>query len=177
MSERAERNLDDTTWRALLSEHFRASAGILYSLAHGMLRNRAMAEDVCQKSFLTAWEHRDHVADPKQIRGWLATTVCNESLALLRKRKNERRALRLTAAGEREAEEDDPTPDAEARRLAIVMALGELPEDERAIVALRAMQGIPGSEVGELLGISEPQVSKLYQRGMEKLRPILWDWQ
>jgi RNA polymerase sigma-70 factor (ECF subfamily) len=165
----------DADWSVLLAEQARANSALFYSLAFKVLRERSAAEDACQKAMLTAWVRRDEIVDRGQLKGWLATAIINESLAVLRRQKVEKKVVKLVALHGGEST-GGMSPDSDARRDAIVLALGQLQDHERAAVTLRVMHGLSGKDVAALLGVSDGQVSKLLHRGMEILRTTLAMW-
>jgi RNA polymerase sigma factor (sigma-70 family) len=165
-------------WPGLLAEQARANSKLLLSLAIGVLKDRQAAEDACQKALLSAWIRRNDIVDASRLKGWLATAVINESLAVLRRKKVERRVLTLVAVGGAGGAATGVTNSSENGELrqATLLALADLSDDERAVVTLRVMQDLSGREVAVILGISDGQVSKLLHRGMEELRGTLAQW-
>ena len=172
MDEQATATADDH-WSAALAAQAVASRALLVNLAVGVLRDRPAAEDAAQRAMLAAWERRASIADPARLRAWLATAVVNESLAVVRRRAVERRALPTLAAA---TVDGGAATDGGERRDAVLLAMADLPDDERAAVAMRVMQGLSGREAADVLGVSQGQVSKLLHRGMERLRSSLADW-
>ncbi len=57
---------DGDDWPALLDCHVRQQGRFYHRLAYGVLRSAEGAADVCQQAFLRAWEHRDHIRDPRR---------------------------------------------------------------------------------------------------------------
>ena len=53
--------------------------------------------------------------------------------------------------------------------------LGELPANERRIVELRYMGGLTQSQIADLVGVSQVQVSRLLRASLAKLRGTLAD--
>ena len=162
-------------WSTLLTEQARANKTFLFSLAFQILWDHQSADDACQKALLAAWTRKDEILDRSRLKGWLATAVINESLAMLRRGKTERRVLKLVAFSGEEATSGTP-PEGESRRDAIVLALANLTEHERAVVTLRMILGLPVRDVAGMLNISNGQVSKLMRLGLQQLRTPLADW-
>jgi RNA polymerase sigma-70 factor (ECF subfamily) len=157
----------DHDWRQLLADQIRQHARLWFRLAHDILRDAHVAEDVCQQALMKAWTHRDQLRDASLLRAWLARTVVNESLALLRRKRTERRVFdHVSMTEERSAMPDETL----SNREAAVAALDQLAEPVRVVVALRIMEGLSGNEVKELLGCSAAQVSRLLHEGLEQLR-------
>lgn len=147
---------------------------LLSSLARRVLGNVQAAEDACQNALLTAWSQRHELRDVTRLKAWLATVVVNESFAVVRRRKIERKALRRTVTTVT-GPADDPMTES-LRRAAVVDALASLAEPMRIVVTLRFLQGLSGRETAELLAVSESSVSKILHQAMERLRVALKDW-
>jgi RNA polymerase sigma factor for flagellar operon FliA len=52
-------------------------------------------------------------------------------------------------------------------------AVDQLPERERHIVSMHYFRGVRFKDLGQLLGVSEPRVSQLHSRAMNRLKDIL----
>lgn len=160
----------EATWDGLLTQESRCNHRLYHRLAYGVLRDSAAAEDACQQAFLQAWSHRDGLRDPGGLRGWLCRTVVNQSVALLRKRGVDRRAVGCLALIRPDHEPAGrELEDGELAR----WALAQLDEPERTIVALRIIEGVPGNEVKRLMGCSASEVSRRLHQGLEKMRACL----
>ena len=61
-------------------------------------------------------------------------------------------------------------------REALHAALAELPEDQRAVIVLRGLEGLPFEEVARILGIKKPTAESRMARAKEKLRGLLGRW-
>jgi RNA polymerase sigma-70 factor (ECF subfamily) len=59
--------------------------------------------------------------------------------------------------------------------LRLARALAMLPEDQRLVVELHHLKGLPVLEVSEKMGRSRPAVVGLLFRGLKKLRELLRD--
>ena len=167
-------------WQAVLAGEVRLRARLLFELAYDILRNTAASEDVCQHAFMKAWQLRHEIRDPQALRGWLARVVVNESLRVLRRQKLERREMTYRteqgrASASAEAAGGLPTDPAQVRE-SVLLALEQLPERTRAIVVLRIMHGMAGTDVKDLVGCGAAEVSRQLHAGMSRLRELLTDW-
>ena len=161
-------------WERLLVEQIRQNGRLFFSLAHGLLRNSAAAEDVCQQAMLKGWEHRDQLLDAASLRAWLCKVVVNESLRICRRGKLERES-----AGSGELAGPSPPQEAHHQvdlRESVTVALDKLPDSLREVVVLRLMEGIAGAEVARMLGITPVAVSRQLYQGIDRLREHLVDW-
>src|SRR4051812_44720395 len=67
-------------WHQLLADQVRQNGRFFFRLAHNVLRDAQLAEDVCQQALLRAWEERDRIQPGPTLKAWLARTVVNNSL-------------------------------------------------------------------------------------------------
>lgn len=58
-------------------------------------------------------------------------------------------------------------------RDALLRAIDGLPERERHIVAMHYFQGVKFKDLGGELGVSEPRISQLHSRAMQRLKAML----
>jgi RNA polymerase sigma factor (sigma-70 family) len=72
---------DQGAWDELVARF----SGLLWSVARGYRLNTADTGDAVQTTWLRLVENLDRIHDPERLAGWLATTVRNECLRLLRK--------------------------------------------------------------------------------------------
>jgi RNA polymerase sigma-70 factor (ECF subfamily) len=158
----------DFQWQQNFANQVRQHARLWFRLAYNVLRDAHAAEDACQAALTRGWSERERLRDPKLLKAWMARTVINESLQVLRRRKTERRAFENVK--QIAPTSSDGPLDPLATRDSAVAALESLPETTRAVVALRIMQGLSGNDVKDLLGCSASQVSRMLHDGLEQLR-------
>lgn len=164
--------MGETDWNLMLSEQIRRNGRLFFRLAHGVLRDAASAEDVCQHAFLRAWEQRHQIgASDFALKGWLARTVINGSLQVVRRGKVARRAVAAHVAGR--GESVGPGGQQAEVREEVMAAVAKLPDPCRSVVVMRLLEGMSGGEVKDLLGCSASEVSRQLHRGMEQLRGML----
>lgn len=130
----------------------------VYRLARLMVKTREEAEDVLQQTFLAAWRAVGGFRGESSTRTWLLTIARNTSL--LRRTHVAREPIDPTPIEELgvRAGWGGPNPEelavaAEQRDL-LVAALAALAPDDREILTLRDLEGLPGIEVAEMLGLS-----------------------
>jgi RNA polymerase sigma-B factor len=71
--------------------------------------------------------------------------------------------------------EDDPALDALDARLTVERLLCELPARERRIVELRYLSGLSQSQIGEIVGVSQVQVSRLLRASLTRMNVSMMD--
>lgn len=151
----------DEAYRAVYDH----TASDLLSFAHGMLRNRASAEDVVQQAFL------ELVASASSFRGrgealrvWLFKSVRFRCLDHLRRSAS--REIVTDRPPDRVAA--DPTDDEIDPRL--LRALDELSERQRSMVLMRHVVGMSGAEIASVVGLNRAAVYAVVRRAERRLR-------
>jgi RNA polymerase sigma-70 factor (ECF subfamily) len=142
---------------------FRLSARIMGSLAD--------AEDVVQEAYVKAYQAlRSGGFDRRsRVDTWLYRVVTNTAIDALRTRKRRR-----AQSDEAIEPEFDGVASVEARvaLVEIEQLLGALPADQRAAVALKALEGLTSAEVAEILECSEGAVEQRLVRARATLRQL-----
>jgi RNA polymerase sigma-70 factor (ECF subfamily) len=172
---------------ALLLARFRAGDGQalealllryevpLFQFLVGVLRDRHLAEDVLQETFVRALERIDG-ADGEHLRGWLFTVAYHQAL-LARRRQKSRPAgpLAPSAAAAAPAPGPDPGEAAEshddARRLRLLIA--GLPPAQREVIRQRVYEGKRFREIAAALGCPLNTALARMHEGLKRLR-LLW---
>jgi len=134
-------------WESLLAEN----APLAFRVARGVLRNDADAEDVAQEALVRAYQRFDRLRERERFRAWLVRISFRIALDRLRsaKRRQQREAqwlfenTRATMAGRANADFQQH----------LERALEELPEKQRLVLLLAAMEGHTLEEVSALLDI------------------------
>lgn len=143
----------------------------LLAFAYRLLGNRAEAEDIAQDAFLRLWQMAARWTPKAKIRTWLRRVTYNASIDRLRRRRPQVDpddiAIADTARNPAEAAH------AAQVEIAVEAALAELPERQRAAVALAHYDGLGNQETAEILAISVEAVESLLARGRRALRSRL----
>ena len=124
------------------------------------------ADDLAQETFLAAWSSLWNYRGGASFRSWLCAIAWKKTLTLQRGRGRERR--RYDALGETEPSE--VCPDA---RLDLASALGALPAEQRAAVALCLGGEFSHAEAADALGLPLGTIKSHVQRGRAKLLTAL----
>lgn len=128
----------------------------------------AMADDLAQETFLTAWSRINRLDSGASVRAWLCGIGYRKHLTSLR-------ATGRTRARESAYEAEKP-PSRGAmsdERLTLEVALAELPPDQRACVALCLAADFSHAEAAETLGLPLGTVKSHVTRGRARLRAVL----
>jgi RNA polymerase sigma-70 factor (ECF subfamily) len=148
-------------------------AALLFRVAHAILRNPAESEDVVQDVFVRILEHRLKLPLIRDMRVWLVRIAWN--LALDRRRRirpdqmDELFAKTLVAV-ETPA---DLAIDATRRMNAVLQQMEKLPQKEREVLLLSAIEELNTAEIAQIVNRSESAVRALLFRARTHLRTRL----
>ncbi len=129
----------------------------VYALCLRLSANVTHAEELTQKSFLTAWEKLPLFRGESAFASWLHRLAVNTALADLR--AEQRRTRRVFGTDDPAAFETPPPAPAAGARLDLEQAIAALPPHARAIFVLHDVEGWKHEEIAEKLGIA-PGTSK-----------------
>ncbi|MGE0596114.1 MAG: RNA polymerase sigma factor [Hyphomonadaceae bacterium] len=153
----------------------RRHADRLHRLARRMLSDAAEAEDVAQDVFLRVWREAPAWRPGEaKLQTWMYRVALNLCYDRLRRRRE-------TPDAEAGAGLADPAPPAEdawfARQRAVRVhaALAQLPERQRAAIALCHFEETSNVDAAAALEISVEALESLLSRGRRTLRAMLAD--
>lgn len=170
---------DTTAYRGLVEKY----QSRVYAMVFGMLRNREDARDVTQEAFVKAYNSLDRFRLESSFYTWLYRIAMNLSIDLIRKRKRRKQTSFDEAIASRDGDGgiaaihsgDSPTKSLERKQLygRIMVALDQLPEDQRQAVLLRELEGLSYREISDVMEIPEGTVMSRLFYARKKLQSIL----
>jgi RNA polymerase sigma-70 factor (sigma-E family) len=165
----------DTALEQLYAAHWRS----LVRLAVLVVGDLAQAEEITQDAFVAVHARWRRLRDPDKALAYLRQTVVNRSRSVLRHRAVVDRHARATGPTEASATAlpgSDEAAVAAERRGRVLAALQDLPDRQRAVMALRYYGGLSEAEIADALGISRGAVKSHASRGAASLRAALTDY-
>ncbi|MEZ4875118.1 MAG: sigma-70 family RNA polymerase sigma factor [Flavobacteriaceae bacterium] len=148
----------------------------VYTIAVRMLRNREEAEEVAQDSFIKAFEALKSYRGEAKFSSWLYSIVYRKSLDRLRK-NNTSRTLELvedvTEAETQTIENALQLLQTEERNEWIQKGIGQLPQQEAAIVTFFYFEDLSIKEIAEITRLSEDNIKIKLHRSRKKLFTLL----
>jgi RNA polymerase sigma-70 factor, ECF subfamily len=191
VSDSFEAAVSDSPRTARPLEDYREYLGLLARLQLGTrLRSKLDASDIVQQAILQAHTARDQFRGSSEAEwlGWLRAILANALASSARKFSAEARDLgrerSLEAALDQSSSRlacllsaDQTSPSQGAVRaeevLGLAHAMAALPEDQRRVIELHHLKGLPVAEVADVLGKSRPAVAGLLFRALKALRSQL----
>jgi RNA polymerase sigma-70 factor, ECF subfamily len=154
------------------------------------LQGKLDDSDVVQQTILLAHARRSQFRGTTEAEwlGWLRSILANVLRSTYREFDAASRKISRELSLEFQLEQssarlhhilaaDQSTPSGEAARveelLRLAQAIVKLPEDQRRVVELHHLQGLPVAEVADLLGRTRPSVVGLLFRALKRLRELL----
>ncbi|MFZ5876731.1 MAG: RNA polymerase sigma factor [Nitrospirota bacterium] len=162
---------DNSAFERLFSRH----AERIFRFASRMCRHAQDAEDILQDTFLAAYRHLNTFRGKSRFTTWLYTIAAN-SCRRTRRHADASAPINDTDGADGHVPVDDWTrrPDVQAMRKetrrAIEDAVAALPKDQRLVLVLRDMEGLPAEEVGRITGASVPAVKSRLHRARLAVR-------
>ena len=154
----------------------------LFNYAFRLTGNREDALDVCQDTFLKAFQQLHRLQDPARFAGWLFTIARNYCLAHFRTRQRRAEdgegpdpqgldALQLERSAARLGDLQEMEP-AELRLL-VEGALDRLSFEQREAVVLKVFEGLRFDEIAGIAGCPLSTAKSRVYLGLSRLKTIL----
>ncbi len=155
-----------------LEELYDAHAGALFAFALNLTRSEPDARDLLQDLFHRLVD-RPMPGDVRDPRGWLLRSLHHLSVDRVRRRDSRSRTTDRLAAESLDLFAPAADPDEASFRRELASALGELPEDQRAVVHLKLWEGRTFEQIATLLDIPLNTAASRHRYALEKLRDRL----
>jgi RNA polymerase sigma-70 factor (ECF subfamily) len=141
----------------------------LYKYALWFCKNKEMAEDVLQETYLRAWKSLDSLREIKAAKGWLFTIFRREHA-----RQFERKQLPYQDVEYMDTITDKKMGyDDSAEAFALRNALKKLPQDYREPLEMQVLGGFSCQEIADMLDLSTNAVMTRLFRARKKMRELL----
>ena len=152
-------------------ELYRAHVGRVYALCLRMTRNRTMAEELTQESFVRAWEKLSSFRGASAFSTWLHRLTVNLTLTGLRSQTRRRERVVETDDLTRHERPGRPVP--AGLGMDLEEAIAQLPEGARTVFVLHDVEGYRHREIASMLGIATGTTKAQLHRARRMLRKAL----
>ncbi len=141
----------------------------VYRFAFWLARDRSVAEDVVQETFMRAWRAIDKLVEPGAVRPWLLTIARREHARLYERKRFD------TVDIDDEAMRDHPSLAAaeDEDHSDVRAAIMALDEEYREPLVLQVLLGYSTEEIAAHLGINPGAVLTRLYRARQKLRAAI----
>jgi RNA polymerase sigma-70 factor (ECF subfamily) len=141
----------------------------LYAIAVRVVHDRHDAEDAVQAALFKAWRDLPSLRDSARFDAWLYRLLLRACYDEGRRTRQFTSTVRLLSEEPGEADQTGRLAD----RDQIDRAFRRLPVDQRAVLVLSHYQGLPLTEVAEVLGIPEGTARSRLHYALRALRAVL----
>ncbi len=153
----------------LYDEHAQA----IFAFLLNFTRHEADTRDLLQELFSKLAARPELLDGVLEKRAFLIRLAHNLAIDLIRRRSTRQKNYEQLAVETTLVFATTPNPDEQALRKALAEALGELPEDQRAVVHLKLWEGMTFEAIAEALDLSPNTAASRYRYGIDKLRDRL----
>ena len=153
----------------LYDEH----AQVLFAFLLNLTRSEADTRDLLQEIFVKIARDENLLANVREERAFLIRLAHNAAIDLMRRRGTRERTKENFAAEIISSFAPTSDPDEEIFRNELSAALGELPEEQRAVVHLKLWGGLTFEEIASALEIPPNTAASRYRYALDKLRARL----
>ena len=145
----------------------------LFAFLLNFTRDEADTRDLLQEIFVKLAREPKLLAGVREERAFLIRLAHNAAIDFMRRRGTRERTKENFAAEIISPFAATSDPDEKLLREELSIALGELPEDQRAVVHLKLWSELTFEEIAAALGISPNTAASRYRYGLDKLRDRL----
>jgi len=149
--------------------------GPVTNFVYRYIGDRHTAEDLAQEVFLRVYRAASQFEPRAKVQTWIlkiAYNLCLNELKRIRRLKGLHEELTAQTTREGEAPATSGVDRCELEQ-EIMDALGQLPENQRAAILLRASKGLSYQEISNVLSVSVSSVESLIFRARTRLREVL----
>ena len=151
---------------------YRRNVGRIIAVCYRYVNDRAVAEDLAQDVFVKAMEKFTTIRAIGRFDAWLTHIAVNHCIDHLR-RQPDFVPLESDNMTEITTEENEHVWTAELTEEELLEAIGQLPEIQRTVFNLHALERYSHRRISGMLGISADNVRQLHHRARERLNQML----
>lgn len=140
----------------------------IYRYAYWLVKDKAVAEDIVQETFLRAWKSLDSLKDEKAAKSWLITILRRENA-----RRFERKQFDLVDMDDVSLADTGPSNETEIEHRELRQLMAGLTEEYREPLMLQIIFGYSGEEIAEQLGLNKNTVMTRLFRARNQIKEAL----
>jgi RNA polymerase sigma-70 factor (ECF subfamily) len=138
----------------------------VFRYAYWICKNRPLAEDLVQETFLRAWRSLDSLQNDKAAKAWLFTILRRENARLYERYRPDLVDIEEQSIPDSSFAEPDEAMDQEL----LHKAINRLESDYRDPLLLQVIGGFSGKEIAEILNLNSNTVMTRLFRARSKLK-------
>jgi RNA polymerase sigma-70 factor (ECF subfamily) len=140
----------------------------IFRYAVWLIKDKSIAEDVVQETFLRAWKSLDSLKDEGAAKAWLITILRRENARRFERKQFDTVDIDDVAVEDTAAHSEDTMQQREIRR-----AISGLSEEYREPLTMQIIMGFSGDEIAEQLNLNKNTVMTRLFRARNQLKEVL----
>ncbi|WP_240485092.1 sigma-70 family RNA polymerase sigma factor [Aestuariibacter salexigens] len=140
----------------------------VFRYAYWLVKDKAVAEDIVQETFLRAWKSLDSLKDDKAAKSWLITILRRENA-----RRFERKQFDLVDIDEVAVSDTQLSSDTELEHRELRRLMAGLSEEYREPLMLQILFGYSGEEIAAQLDLNKNTVMTRLFRARNQIKEAL----
>ncbi len=146
----------------------RAFHADIFRYAIWLIKDKSIAEDVVQETFLRAWKSLDNLHDEQAAKAWLITILRRENA-----RRFERKRFDLVDIDDVSAIDEQASSDGNAQQRELHAAIEQLSDEYKEPLVMQALLGFSGDEIAQQLNLNKNTVMTRLFRARSQLKKIM----
>ena len=140
----------------------------IYRYAVWLIKDKSIAEDVVQETFLRAWKSLDSLKDEGAAKSWLITILRRENARRFERKQFDTVDIDDVAVEDNSAHSEYIMAQREMRK-----AISNLSEEYREPLTLQVIMGFSGDEIAKQLNLNKNTVMTRLFRARSQLKELL----
>ncbi|MFR7663510.1 MAG: RNA polymerase sigma factor [Coprococcus sp.] len=177
MPEKRKKTIDAAADRQTMTELYETYEQKMFGIANAILHNDWQAEDAVHEAFVRMVPYLSRCKDVKDEKTKILIVRVIKSAAIDIYRKNKRENTYILDSEEDWIEDKHNPVEVYLATLSagemLKKIIGQLSNDDRKIIEMRCYDGMPVSDIGEILGISTDNVYKRLSRARKRVKEIM----
>ncbi len=140
----------------------------IYRYAYYLTKDKSIAEDVVQETFLRAWRSLDALKDEKAAKAWLITIVRRENARRFEKKQLDTVDIDANPVADDTVFTEQSLQEADMQRLLLMLS-----EPYREPLILQLLFGYSGDEIAAQLNLNKNTVMTRLFRARNQIKELL----
>ena len=175
--EKRKKTIDAAADRQTMTELYETYEQKMFGIANAILHNDWQAEDAVHEAFVRMVPYLSRCKDVNDEKTKILIVRVIKSAAIDIYRKNKRENTYILDSEEDWIEDKHNPVEVYLATLSagemLKKIIGQLSNDDRKIIEMRCYDGMPVSDIGEILGISTDNVYKRLSRARKRVKEII----
>jgi RNA polymerase sigma-70 factor (ECF subfamily) len=168
--EAVDDKLNGSLTNRAFTELVRRFQDLVFGYVYAKMRNRVLAEDITQDTFLTAYDKLERLRNPAAFPAWIRKIAARRCLAEFRAREPAPLPDERLEAIPSAYESPERAYETEEERSEVRQAIDRLPAAQRTSIVLYYIDGYSQDDIAEFLNLEPQTVKKRLQRGRDTMR-------